>query len=67
MPSQPKESSDADEVHLQITVPQRVKHALDVQAAETGRTKRSIVLEALRAVGFYVTDEEVAGRRGLRE
>ncbi len=35
-----------------------------MRAAQTGRTKRTIVLEALRAVGFDMTDEEVAGRRG---
>lgn len=40
---------------------------MDVQAAESGRTKRSIVLEALKSMGFEVTDEEVAGRRGGRE
>ena len=54
----------ADEVPLQVTVPRRIKHELDVRAAQTGRTKRTIVLEALRSVGFDMTDEEVAGRRG---
>lgn len=67
MPPRRNEKSGTREVPLQVTVPQRVKHALDVHAAETGRTKRSIVLDALRGVGFDVTDEEVAGRRGGRE
>lgn len=67
MPSRPSQKSDADEVHLQVTVPRRVKQALDMKAAETGRTKRSIVLDALRGAGFDVTDAEVAGRRGGRE
>ncbi|WVX49354.1 hypothetical protein ROLI_024460 [Roseobacter fucihabitans] len=67
MPSQRKEKPHPDEVHLQVTVPRRVKHALDVKAAETGRTKRTIVLDALRKAGFDVTDEEVAGRRRGRE
>lgn len=53
-----------DEVPLQVTVPQRIKQELDVKAAQTGRTKRTIVLEALRAAGFDMTDEEVTGRRG---
>lgn len=57
----------ADEVPLQVTVPRRIKHELDVSAAQTGRTKRTIVLEALRSVGFDMTDEEVAGRRGRGE
>ena len=52
------------EVPLQVTVPRRIKHELDMKAAESGRTKRTIVLEALRAAGFEMTDEEVAGRRG---
>ena len=64
MPSQRKDKPDSDEVPLQVTVPRRVKHALDMKAAEDGRTKRSIVLDALRGAGFDVTDEEVAGRRG---
>ncbi|MAM39784.1 MAG: hypothetical protein CL949_15070 [Erythrobacter sp.] len=62
MPAPRREASD--EVPLQITVPRRIKHELDVRAAETGRTKRAIVLEALRAAGFEMTDDEVAGRRG---
>ena len=53
-----------DEVPLQVTVPRRVKQELDVRAAQTGRTKRTIVLEALRTAGFKMTDDEVAGRRG---
>ena len=62
MPGQ--RSDAADEVPVQVTVPRRVKRTLDVRAAQTGRTKRTIVLEALRSVGFDMTDEEVAGRRG---
>lgn len=67
MPTKRKETDAPEEAHLQVTVPPRLKHALDVKAAETGRTKRSIVLEALRDAGFDLTDEEVAGRRGGRE
>ena len=62
MPAQRRDATG--EVPLQVTVPRRVKHELDVRAAQTGRTKRTIVLEALRSVGFDMTDEEVAGRRG---
>lgn len=57
---------DADEVPLQVTVPLRVKRALDVRAAQTGQTKRSIVLEGLRQIGLEVSDDEVIGRRGPR-
>ena len=55
---------ETDEVPLQVTVPRRIKRELDVRAAQTGQTKRTIILEALRAAGFDMTDEEVAGRRG---
>ena len=46
-----------------MTVPRQVKRDLDVRAAQTGRTKRTIVLEALRSIGLDITDDEVAGRR----
>lgn len=62
MPAQRGEM--VEEVPLQVTVPRHIKQELDVRAAQTGRTKRTIVLEALRSAGFDMTDEEVAGRRG---
>jgi len=55
------------EVPLQVTVPKRVKRALDLKSVETGRTRRALVLEALREVGVSVTDDEIAGRRGPRK
>ncbi len=55
------------EVPLQVTVPKRVKHALDLKSVETGRTRRALVLEALREVGVAVTDDEIAGRRGAKK
>lgn len=67
VPTKRQGKTEAAEVHLQVTVPRRLKHALDVQAAESGKTKRTIVLEALRNAGFDVTDEEVVGRRGGHE
>ncbi len=67
MPAKRQDKSERDEVHLQVTVPRRLKHELDVRAAETGRTKRSIVLGALKEAGFEISDEEVAGPRGGRE
>jgi hypothetical protein len=54
------------EVPLQITVPRRVKQALALKAAETGRTRRQLVLEGLREVGVEISDEEIAGRRGKK-
>ena len=57
---------EESEVPLQVTVPRKVKHALDLASVETGRTRRALVLEALRGVGVAVTDEDIAGRRGMR-
>jgi hypothetical protein len=54
------------EVPLQITIPPRVKRALELKAVETGRTRRALVLEALRQVGVTVTDEDIVGRRGQK-
>jgi hypothetical protein len=58
--------ADEPEVALQVTVPKRVKRALDLKSVETGRTRRALVLEALREVGVSVTDDEIAGRRGTK-
>jgi hypothetical protein len=58
-------SSRADsEVPLQITVPPKIKRAIDLKSVETGRTRRALVLEALRGVGIDITDDDIAGRRG---
>jgi hypothetical protein len=63
-------SSDGEskeEVPLQVTVPARIKHSLDLKAVETGRTRRAIVLEGLRKVGVEVTDRDIVGRRGTKK
>ena len=54
------------EVPLQVTVPRRIKHDLDLASVKTGRTRRALVLEALRGIGVTVTDEDIAGRRGSK-
>lgn len=55
------------EVPLQVTVPKSVKRSLDLKSVETGRTRRALVLEALRGVGVAVTDDDIAGRRGAKK
>ncbi len=55
------------EVPLQVTIPKRVKRSLDLKSVETGRTRRALVLEALREVGVTVTDDDIAGRRGAKK
>ena len=61
------EAAEEPEVPLQITIPKRVKRALDLKSVETGRTRRALVLEALRGVGLPVSDDEIAGRRGAKK
>ncbi len=61
------EPAGEPEVPLQVTIPKRVKRALDLKSVETGRTRRALVLEALRAVGVTVSDDDVAGRRGAKK
>lgn len=65
--AQSAKSHDEPEVPLQVTVPKRIKHALDLKSVETGRTRRALVLEALRHVGVSVTDDDIAGRRGAKK
>lgn len=65
----PKAAAPAEEpeVPLQVTIPKHVKRALDLRSVETGRTRRALVLEALRGVGVAVTDDDIAGRRGAKK
>lgn len=61
------EPADEPEVPLQVTIPKRVKRALDLKSVETGRTRRALVLEALRGLGVAVSDDDIAGRRGAKK
>lgn len=67
MPQRKSAEGVEPEVPLQITVPKSVKRALDLKSVETGRTRRALVLEALRGVGVAVTDDDIAGRRGTKK
>lgn len=64
---QSAETAEEPEVPLQVKIPKRVKRALDIKSVETGRTRRALVLEALRGVGVAVSDDDVAGRRGAKK
>lgn len=71
MPTRPggvrsAEPHDEPEVPLQVTIPRHVKRALDLKSVDTGRTRRALVLEALREIGVPVTDDDIAGRRGTK-
>jgi len=50
------------DVALQVMVPERLKREISVKAAKEGTTNRSIVLSALRAAGFEVSDEDMCDR-----
>lgn len=65
--AQSAEPYDEPEVPLQVTVPKHVKRELDLKSVETGRTRRALVLEALRKVGVSVTDQDIVGRRGAKK
>lgn len=60
-------ANEEPEVPLQVTVPKHVKHALDIMSVECGKTRRALVLEALRGVGLEVSDHDIAGRRGAKK
>ena len=56
----------ADEVALQVVIPQRLKREISVRAAREGTTTRAIVLTALRDAGFAVAEEDLGDRRKER-
>ena len=52
------------EVLLQITFSPHVKRSLNLKVARSGRTRHTIVLEALRKVGVAITAEDISERQG---
>jgi len=59
------EPSDRD-IALQVMVPARLKRQVSVRAAREGTTQRSIILTALRAIGFAVSEEDLCDKRKAR-
>ena len=49
---------------LSVEVPESLRKAIAIRAAETGEPLRSITLRAFRSIGFHVAEEEIADRRG---
>jgi hypothetical protein len=47
-------------------VPSRLKRQVSVRAAQEGTTQRTIILSALRAVGFDIGEEELCDKRKVR-
>lgn len=59
-------SDDANEVILQVMIPQALKTEIAVRAARDGVTYRTLVLQALKGIGFEIDDSQIADRRKLR-
>ncbi|ACO79756.1 hypothetical protein AvCA_36090 [Azotobacter vinelandii CA] len=61
-------SNDAEskDVSLQVMVPAHIKREVSLKAAQEGTTQRTIILSALKAVGFMVKDEELCDKRKMR-
>jgi hypothetical protein len=59
----PKQDKDTA---LQVMVPSRVKRQVSVRAAQEGTTQRTIILSALRAIGFDIQEEELCDKRKVR-
>lgn len=55
------------EVPLQVLIPWHVRIQLDRMHAETRKPLRALTLEALRAIGIEVSDEDIAGKRGRKK
>jgi hypothetical protein len=66
-PPPPPEPEFEPEVPLQVLVPRHVRVQLDRMHAETRKPLRALTLEALRAIGLTVTDEDIAGKRGRKK
>jgi hypothetical protein len=59
--------NDEPEVPLQVLVPRHVRVQLDRMHADTRKPLRALTLEALRAIGIEVSDEDIAGKRGKKK
>jgi hypothetical protein len=57
-----KPPSAGPEVPLQVVIPEHVRRQLAVNAAEEGRSFRSLVLTALRGLGIDVSEADIKGK-----
>ncbi len=65
--STPAGEAEEQEVPLQVLVPRHVRIQLDRMHADTRKPLRALTLEALRAIGIEVSDEDIAGKRGRKK
>ncbi len=54
------------DVSLQVMVPMRIKREVSLRAAQEGATQRTVILRALKAIGFVVKDDELCDKRKQR-
>jgi hypothetical protein len=66
-PAPAPEATYEPEVPLQVLVPRHVRIQLDRMHAETRKPLRALTLEALRAIGIQVSDDDIAGKRGRKK
>ncbi len=59
-------SAGDKEASLQVMVPARIKREVSLRAAQEGTTQRTIILRALKAIGFVVSDDEMCDKRKIR-
>jgi hypothetical protein len=64
--SRPYPKSTEKDVSLQVMVPAGIKRQVSVRAAEEGATQRTIILTALRAIGFAIEDKDLHDKRKVR-
>ena len=58
--------SRGEDVSLQVMVPTSIKRQVSVRAAKEGLTQRTIILMALRAIGFSIEDRDLHDKRKVR-
>jgi hypothetical protein len=59
-------ASPANEVPLQVMVPESVRRQVALLCADRGENIRTMVLRGLRSVGIQVSESELTDRRGRR-
>jgi hypothetical protein len=64
--SRPAANRREKDVSLQVMVPASIKRQVSVRAAQEGSTQRTIVLTALRALGFAIADKDLQDKRKAR-
>ncbi|MCK9189645.1 hypothetical protein [Acidithiobacillus sp.] len=59
-------AADGKDVSLQVMVPVHIKREVSLRAAQEGMTQRTIILSALKAIGFAVKDDGLCDKRKTR-